>query len=235
MKEYELNTHFILRKTDNLFGIIMVVFLLVVIYSKILSAIFSFLFILILLCLYRVLILKIIKENTHIQLFEDKIILKSLLVNEIINISDIKIVGYVNRLKDTGDFIINLNGFRMGSIYWNNLIQSHNFIMKKNNKNTIIIPDVKNVQILFKEIDILIGEEKNIKKLFVYQDSKLNIMENSFIISNEKSKLRFLKKEYLYTENQKIFVGINDLGINKISCSNFGLPALCYRTNSSIM
>ncbi len=231
MKEYELNPHFIRRKTDNLFGIIMIVFLLIVIYSKILSAIFSFLFILILLCLYRFLILKIIKANTHIQLLEDKIILKSLLVNEIINISDIKIVGYINRLEDTGDFIINLNGFRMGSIYWNNLIQSHNFIMKKHNKNTIIIPDVKNVQRLFKEINILIGEEKIRKKDFVYQDSKLNIMENSFIISNEKSKLKFLKKEYLCIKNQKNCVEINDLGINKISCSNFGLPSLCYEIN----
>lgn len=196
--------------------------------SQIKSLVFNYFMILSIFLIYRLIILRVIKKSTEISICENKFILKSLLVKKSLDISDIEIIGYVQKSNKDGDLILNLNGLKIINIYWNNLV-SETMGFSNSRRETIIIPDIINVKELYLELlELLEFKDSGIREVF-YKNSKLKIMEKTFLISNKKSEMIFLNKKALRIQETKIKIMMNDLSLNNNTFKKAGLPLLNYK------
>ena len=226
--KYFLKPGFVYRKTDNMVILVIIIFTFFVMLSQIKSLVFNYFMILSIFLIYRLIILRVIKKSTEISICENKFILKSLLVKKSLDISDIEIIGYVQKSNKDGDLILNLNGLKIINIYWNNLV-SETMGFSNSRRETIIIPDIINVKELYLELlELLEFKDSGIREVF-YKNSKLKIMEKTFLISNKKSEMIFLNKKALRIQETKIKIMMNDLSLNNNTFKKAGLPLLNYK------
>ena len=226
--KYVLKPGFVYRKTDNMIILAIITFTFFVMLSQIKSLILSYIIILGIFLMYRFIILRIIKNNTEISICENKFILKSLLVKKSVDISDIEIIGYVQHSNKAGDLILNLNGLKLVNIYWNNLI-TESIGFSNSRRETIVIPDIINVKELYLELIKLMEIKDSVLREVFYKNSKLKIMEKTFLISNKKSEMIFLSKKALRIEETNIKIKLNDLSLNTNTFKKAELPLLNYK------
>ena len=226
--KYILKPGFVYRKTDNMIILAIITFTFFVMLSQIKSLILSYIIILGIFLMYRFIILRIIKNNTEISICENKFILKSLLVKKSVDISDIEIIGYVQHSNKAGDLILNLNGLKLVNIYWNNLI-TESIGFSNSRRETIVIPDIINVKELYLELIKLMEIKDSVLREVFYKNSKLKIMEKTFLISNKKSEMIFLSKKALRIEETNIKIKLNDLSLNTNTFKKAELPLLNYK------
>ena len=223
---YNLDIKFIYRKRDKVILMAFIYFFIFVLIGRIKSLTIVFFSVFSLIFFYRFIIVGYLKKKTKIFLDDEKIIFNSPLIKKSIYFSEIVVLAFSKKKGKVGDLILNLNGLQILNQYWNNLIVNAYGYSDNSKLESILIPDVIEVEEVYSSIFEKLKLEKLKIKEIEFEHYKIVINESNFIIYGKNSEIVYLETKKMVKKEGIIEIKLNDPSLNNKTFQLEEIPPL---------